>query len=170
MRIAALCLFVLCFSASAQELGTVTIYATGEWSKKTQAKALLGTFKGDAPSFATLFDGKEKFAYILPGQFISIELPRGKHVLSASREFVYPDGKAPVELTIEPGGHSFYRMKVRGSKAFAWQGHQAIGHLDLVSCKEAQDEAATHKPISLKNVEKNKRSAVVDLDSFPKCK
>jgi hypothetical protein len=163
-----LCLFVLCFSASAQESGNLTIYATGKWSKKARTKAMMpGLFKGDAPSIATLFDGNEKFAYIFPGQFISIEIPRGKHVLSASREFGRPDGKAPVELTIEPGGHYFYRMRVTGSDEF-W--FRSTGHLDLVSCKEAQDEAAAYKPISLKNVEKDRRSAVMNLDTFPKCK
>ena len=169
MRIAAFFILALSWSAAAQESGIVTIYAAGEWKKGTIAEAVSGiTIKGDAPSIANLFDGKQKLAYITPGRFVSIQLPAGKHVLTASREFNYPDGKAPVELSVERGGHYFYRM--RTTRKMTPLGQRLTARLEAVSCEVSRDEAASHKAISIDRVEKDKRSSLVDKDSFPNCK
>jgi len=168
MRAIAVFVLTLSLSAAAQEPGVVTIYAAGEWTKATVAKAILGTVKGDAPSIANLFDGKEKLAYITPGRYLSIQLAPGIHTLTASREFDHPDGKAPVELSVEQGVHYFYRM--RTSRKMTPLGQKLTGRLDPVTCKEARDEAASHKPIATDRVEKSKRAALVDTASFPACK
>jgi hypothetical protein len=139
----------------------VTFYSGGsQWADASPATNS-GAFTG------YLFDGRELLTGIGAHRFVTLRLPAGPHVFSASLNGTHPANNSALPMTLVEGQRYFIRalLEIRGVAPLVF----SKGHLDEVSCDVAHHDADKAKPVEYKHVAKSWRGKMVDGSSLPAC-
>ncbi len=162
----AACLLALALPAQAQANvaaapeAQVTFYSTGSFWKSAEPGYRHGVFNG------IIFDNSQPLARMKKDRFVTFTFLPGEHVFSASFWFDESSkGGAHLKLTLAPGEH-YYVATYMNAKPLLVASLQLI---EQSSCKDAQKDAVSAKPLPKGDLEKSAIPYLVQETSFPAC-
>lgn len=145
--------------------GTVTFYSI-RLSAKQQIGAVVIPV-GKVPFTGWLFDGDQRMAHVQGGRFLSFRLAAREHQFAVPYHADRP-GKTALRLRVEPDGHYCVRLYAKYVSASVLSPLMYVdSQIEQVSCKQAQEEAGSFKPIDLKRVEPAIRTELEGSLAFP---
>jgi hypothetical protein len=139
----------------------VTFYSNGSLGALLMPKTKHAAFAG------YIFDGENRLFTTWHDRFVTLRLPPGVHMFSASYSHKHPARNSQFSLNLVAGQSYFIRAEaeVKGVVILQFQ----KGRLDVVSCQTAHHDAGQDKPVQTKHIAPGARSEVVALTSMPPC-
>ena len=162
--------------ASGEQTGEaiVTFYSAGSWWKLLDVGREHGIFHG------CIYEVKQEVACLQFPGFVSLRLPVGVHVFSASLSERHGATNSQTPVLLEAGAHYFLRAEVNTKKfavvpvlippfggAVPTTLHPRRGRLDVVTCEVAHQETANARPMPPKYIDKSLQGSM--LDDMPAC-
>ena len=155
-----------------------SVVAAQEPTPKPPAQALLTLYSPHGPKMLVvpgrkswgghLWVDHNEVGLVTPGQFLTLRLPEGDHVL-AGEAFSFFAKESAFNTPVSLHGEERYFMRLAiESKAVAGIG-PTRWIAEPVTCQEAFQEAAALEPVKLKRIEKSFLDHLARESYFPEC-
>lgn len=161
--------FFCAFTGAQCQTATVTFYSPGTMAKAVgRAEITAGTIVHE-PFFGWVFDGDQRISNLQRGHFVTVQIPSGHHVFSASYSSKHPANNALLPVELEAGKQYFIELHGKHYGALFVEA-KFVGSLQEKSCEDAYDQASGFQPVPGKWVAKESRPNLVNALYFPNCK
>jgi len=114
-----------------------------------------------------IFDGQRRIAVIRHGRFLTLHLPLGSHIFSASLSGKHPAANSQLSLELVENGKYFIRAKAESRGVIVIDSPK--GQLDQVNCQIAHQEGEGTHPLEEKHVSSEVRTAMATATTMPPC-
>ena len=145
-------------SAAPPPAAEVTFYSGGNIA------ANFAPYANHAVFIGFLYVGDQQIGFVQPKRFLTLHLPTGPQIFSASQNKKHPAKNSQLPLVLTEGGKYFVRVE-QESRLIS----SDVGRLDLVTCKTAHQEAGNASPTDSKRIVPEMRDKITSARSMPPC-
>lgn len=158
-RACLLALFLLGTTAAFGQDAHVTFYSTGSLLAEFSPVTKMAFYGG-------IFDGEQYLGSFGRHHFMTMSLPPGEHIFSASVSR-HPAKNSQLHLNLEPGKSYFVRATEVNVVVAPFSFPRGI--IEERICSQAHEEAKDFKPTKTKWIAKQMKTSQVQPPQFPPC-
>jgi len=139
----------------------VTFYSNGSLLRQGLPGLKHSSFNG------AIFDGERRLAVLRHNRFVTLRLPTGQHLFSASYTGKHPADNSQLTLVLAKGAQYFIRVESESRGVVVVDFPKGL--LEVVGCQKAQEEGTQLQPLESKHIAPEMRAHTPSNVSLPSC-